>query len=293
MKYYSIDFFDFQLLKLFPFLPAAFLPFLSRVLISFEFLLGVLLIIRWFEKTILKITFICLICFIAVNLYQWYAGIEDCGCFGNVWQLSPQNSLIKNIVLLFLTVFLLKSSQQPQKTKIKGFVTLFLAIALLSLSFLLKPVYFSYNKHLFEKTYKFPSESIESWEYLNIHPDKPYLIGFVSTGCPHCKSALQALDKLVETIQLPPVNLVVYGDSAAYDSLQQKLQISHRFDYITDTSDEFFSITGGSVPKFYLIQNDTVYFMWKGEINFDDIDSYRTWKNKLKNFRNKKAKKQE
>ena len=41
-----------------------------------------------------------------INLTDMYGGIESCGCFGEIIHLNPMETFVKDVMLLFLSVFI-------------------------------------------------------------------------------------------------------------------------------------------------------------------------------------------
>ena len=72
---------------------------------SFEVLLGMLLLTRIELKKVAAITLLIMIFF--TGLTTWIAitnPVSDCGCFGEILKISHTETLLKNIVLLLLTI---------------------------------------------------------------------------------------------------------------------------------------------------------------------------------------------
>jgi hypothetical protein len=96
-------------------------PFASRFLIALEIFLGVMLLVQLRVKFILKTTMYLLAFF---TVYLIYAILKDgntgnCGCFGTYLQMTPLQSIIKNIILFIVSFFLFKINDEKESL-IKG-----------------------------------------------------------------------------------------------------------------------------------------------------------------------------
>lgn len=101
---YSFDIFSFLLTT-----------FVSRIIIIGEFILGLFLILKINYKLTWRLTFISLILF---TLFLIYVAIfrqdANCHCFGELVELSPLESIVKNVVMMIL---LLVAKTQSSKFK--------------------------------------------------------------------------------------------------------------------------------------------------------------------------------
>jgi len=82
---------------------------MARLLICFEFFLGIALLLPFYRKKfIIPITIITLLGFTIFLALSFFgaAQAENCGCFGNVVKMSAGQSIFKNIALLGLTLLL-------------------------------------------------------------------------------------------------------------------------------------------------------------------------------------------
>ena len=82
---------------------------IARLLICFEFFLGTALLLPFYRKKfIIPITIITLLGFTIFLVLSYFGTTqsENCGCFGDVVQMSAGQSIFKNIVLLLLMLLL-------------------------------------------------------------------------------------------------------------------------------------------------------------------------------------------
>lgn len=82
--------------------------FFAIMLAAVEFLLGVFLLMGVYRRVVPLLTFIMFLFFTPLTLYIMLSGsVEDCGCFGDAVEIDNNTTFYKNIVLLFLSFFVL------------------------------------------------------------------------------------------------------------------------------------------------------------------------------------------
>ncbi len=80
---------------------------LSIAMIAFEIIAGVAVIIGWRFRAFSWLLLLLIVFFTFLTGYALFSGkIRECGCFGNCFKLTAQDSFIKDIILLLLIVFL-------------------------------------------------------------------------------------------------------------------------------------------------------------------------------------------
>lgn len=118
-------------------------PYLSRFIISIELFLGISFFVNPLVKKIsIPFSFLLLIvfCIHLTYLIAVGSGGKNCGCFGELIPMSSVEALIKNIVLIFLIIWLnkkLTSSDKPNYSLSFGLFAL--VFAALFLIFQIKP----------------------------------------------------------------------------------------------------------------------------------------------------------
>lgn len=77
-----------------------------------EFVLGAFLLMGIYRRLVTRITFGLMIVMTIITMYIYWTGIlPDCGCFGEVVKLSNGSSLVKNLILLPLSYWLMISAR--------------------------------------------------------------------------------------------------------------------------------------------------------------------------------------
>lgn len=89
-----------------------FLP-LSVLLCMVEFLLGAFLLMGIYRRIASRMTFVMMVFMTIVTIYISITdSVGDCGCFGDLIKLTNVQSLIKNIILLPMSYFVMRYARQ-------------------------------------------------------------------------------------------------------------------------------------------------------------------------------------
>jgi len=82
------------------------LPF-AILLILAEIMLGLVLILGCKSKLTTRLLLLLTLIFLFLTWYSWYYNkVTDCGCFGDAIKLTTWETFIKNVILIFLILFL-------------------------------------------------------------------------------------------------------------------------------------------------------------------------------------------
>ncbi len=231
---------------------------IARIMIGFEFLLGLFLLFHLFlkaftYKAIIATLSVFIIYLLFVLLKQGNKG--DCGCFGDQLAMSPLAAIIKNVAMIAVTVLLMYI--HPVKPYKYSEVFL-IPVAMLALvtPFLLNmmsdtsaPV--AYKRQIdLNLLYKYPE-----------HPDVElrqgkHIVAFMSLTCPHCKKAAYLLQIIHREHPDYPIYMVLDGNlvhKKAFFDETHAIDVPHLLYYHTD---EFVKMAGNEgVPAIYWINN--------------------------------------
>jgi hypothetical protein len=82
----------------------------------FEFLLGLILIIRYRLVLFLKITIATLLFFLIINFLRLLNSVSNnCACFGEVLEIKIPESIVIDIILCTMTLILLKRTESGRE----------------------------------------------------------------------------------------------------------------------------------------------------------------------------------
>ncbi len=207
---------------------------LSRAIISFEFLIGVLLIANIYIKKTLQITLYTLIgfSFILVYLYFFVSTQDNCGCFGEIIKLNPIESIIKNLILIALVIISLKNKESIVNEWFKmhrKIILIILAIGAFAWPYI---AYMPMSKNIksnytIKNPFYIDQETMESVNFntqdsVNLTQGK-HIICFASLTCPACKRAISKLSSIHQNNQEKLSIYIIFLDTADRDNLLEDL----------------------------------------------------------------------
>lgn len=247
-------------------------PYFARAIVFWEILLGVAIIFNYESKKVLKLILLTLILFTLYLLYDLitFGNREDCGCTGELISLNTWYSILKNVVLIMLTSWLL----------IKGKVHTFKKPDLVGLSIVgssfaiilfFAPFYSGYaasesvNKEIDLDMLPALYTNGENLDYKNNNS----IIAFVSPKCIYCKRALQRIKVIQNHNEILPVYLVFFGTEEKVIPFMEENNFN--FPFILYPDRDFFRITGGQMPMIFHVDNGVLKQIWSSAM-FDPED---------------------
>ena len=259
--------------------------FLSRLLIFIELITGIGLVLKIHFR---QIWWLAMLMMVGFTLFLVYTAIfrddSNCHCFGDLIELDPTQSIIKNIIVLVLLLMIRKEQSHDYKPLLrKCLVGLSLVISLV-VSFVLLPMDVIYNRIYSEKEevntmafYESLNDSIY-FDFLKISPEKVddtvifehetrlmdlgkgrYLINYALAGCKYCRTGAEKLTLMVDRHQIPHdrVKFVVGGSDEAISKFI-KLTGTEDYEHWKIPASEFMSITFGKFPLYVFIEDGKV-----------------------------------
>lgn len=261
LKLLSIDNFEVYIYS-FGLFSYTWATFFSRLLIFIELLVGISLIFKVFFKQIWWLTMLMMVGF---TLFLVYAAIfrndSNCHCFGDLIELNPTQSIIKNIITIALLFFIKNEESHDYKPVLKKWLVASTIVVSLVVSFVLLPMDVIYNKIYSKKenvnTVAF-YESMSDSTFVDLQHGQ-YLINYALAGCKYCRIGAQKLTLMVDRHGIPHdrIKFIIGGSDEAIT----------RFIEITGTSDyehwkipapQFMSITFGKFPLYVFIEDGKV-----------------------------------
>jgi uncharacterized membrane protein YphA (DoxX/SURF4 family) len=223
----------------------------TRFLIGLELCIGILFLLPYYIKRItIPLTVTVTVLF---SIYLIYTGFilgetQNCGCFGEMFKMSPTESLIKNIIILII-VFVLYSIVQEKK---KGlFINIIVLIFSLGIVFVASPLK-EKSESIFSRFTNFNNG--ERADLLN----GKKLIAVFDPDCEHCQESVEEIKKLKdEKIVLPDLYILFLNESGSTPEMFfEKTEIYAPYHGIT--INEFFDLIGNSPPRYYLLEEGKI-----------------------------------
>jgi len=235
---------------------------------------------------VLVATAVLLVGFTGLIAWGWaFHGLEDCGCFGTSIQMTPEQSIAKNIVLLFMTGFswfkLHKASPEvDRKLRSPGLAFAGAGLAAVFAATLLgnKPVTPDYEAptNISEEVLKdqpfakfvFPKDDGSE---RNLGTGT-YVVPVLNATCDHCRDSVPHLNEAMQTPEYPDiVALVVANDDAEMDEFQAIT--SPQFEtYVIGMLDMLELVKEGAPPVFYhVLDGAEAGYLQADELTVDDL----------------------
>ena len=271
-KLFGIDQFELYVYS-FGFFPLNLCFILVRLCIGIELALGVLLLVGWHRRWILTAILAMLLFFSLFLCYTALHGRTDsCQCFGQLADMPPALSLLKNAVLIVITLLAIKL--QCKQRHRPEWLAVVLTLAAMATPFIVSvpdswmfgASHERYNKDALREFRIRSSElgviATAPGQLQTPNSELRTLIAFVTPGCPYCRMTHQKLDAMAERNGLPDGSIIFIEPQDIGDSL-------------------FLAITYGARPLLLLMQGDSVTATYHYR-NINEQQIVKTLKNNMK-----------
>jgi len=230
----------------------------ARLLIAFELFLGAALLFPYYlKRVILPLAMVTLAAFILLQGYQMTFGDQtsDCGCFGELLPMSSAQSLVKNIVLLGLSLWLFKITREEKR---HFAVPSLLAVGSVAAVLLLTPVRRNYDGNFAKYTQFEKAGRVDLTS-----GDK--LVAVFNAECDHCQATATELDTLArKSANFPPIYVLMFSENAAaIPAFSEKTNTGYPYHVISEK--EFLDLIGNTPPRLYWLQDGKVKARWDEE----------------------------
>jgi len=263
-KLYPVELFELTLIEI-KVATWATAPILSRLMIASEFLLGIMLVLNIkLRKFTLKASLAILILF---TVYLLILMIVDgnkgnCKCFGNVLIMTPLESIIKNLVMIAITL-VLYIWHKGFKYPFQKIILIVLVTASLVLPFILNPPDFIMAYQSREETvgYKLNLDTLYN------SPDIPkpevdlrkgkHIVAFLSLSCSHCKVAAYKMHIIKKQNPGLPFYFIFNGKENKLQAFFDDTKASD-VPYLLLNGKRFADLAGFILPSIVFLDNSVV-----------------------------------
>ena len=227
--------------------------YLARFFIGLEFALGFLMLLPFYVKRLMQFTFFLLGGFTLHLIYLWSIGDTDnCGCFGEMISMTPEQSIIKNMIMLAIAFVVFRSAQTK---KIKIIIPIVFSAATIISMWIILPI----PNHK-----EFPFETFTHFETrgrVDLSSGEN-LVAIFNLDCEHCQQAATELGELKRNQENFPELYVLYFQegSTTVEDFESITQSSFPFDLIEVNT--FFDLIGDSPPRVYYLKDGKVLGIW-------------------------------
>ena len=253
----GIDHFELYIFS-FGFFPLNLCFILARLCIALELVLALFTLCNWYPRLTRLATIGVLLLF---SLFLCYSAIigrnESCQCFGQLVDMNPMQSLLKNAVLLLLVLLYYRMVKPWKSCSLAGrcsalwrVLPVVLGLAVTSVPFWVSvPDNWLYG----QEKQPYGEEAFAEWyehgEW-RAQCDEPetLLVSFVTPRCPYCKLARQKIGSIVSRHHIDS-SRVLFVEPVSKENTPGALVISEK---------QFIEITFGERPRVFLIDHGQV-----------------------------------
>jgi len=245
---YSFNLFSFNLCAV-----------IARLVIAGELLLGAFLITKILYKPTWWLTLLMMIGFTLFLVYvALFRHDANCHCMGDLVELNPAYSIIKNLITIVLLLIIRKEDDYHFRgKKAVGIVAAVLAIGV---PFILFPTDAVYNLVLKsdngvnEKSFDtFIQDSTA--QALQIDEGN-YVLGFLASGCKYCKLSAKKINTMVENNHLDTNKVVflIWGSDSSVVKFKEETGANH-FRYAKINPVEAIQVVNGTFPTYVFVKD--------------------------------------
>lgn len=185
-----------------------FAPFLSRLIIGFEFFIAFAILQTHYIKKLVVPSTILLVSVFCVDLaIDIFGGVDDnCGCFGQLIPMTPIEAFVKNIFTILILLYIYRNVSDKENSNFLLLFNGYLIIAVLMFSLL--PIATNSSS---KQVSSFSSYVDADFD---INNGKKVLC-FFDAGCEHCMDAAKSLTELASNTQSFPDVHIIFSDTEA------------------------------------------------------------------------------
>ena len=280
LKLLSIDNFEVYIYS-FGIVSYAWTTFFSRLLIFIELIVGISLILKIYYRQIWWLTMMMMVGF---TLFLVYAAIfrndSNCHCFGDIIELDPTQSILKNIIVLALLLVIRNEQSHDYKPVLKRWLTAGVLVSSFVIAFVLLPMDVIYNRIYSDQE---NVNSLAFYESLNDSTyfdgekimdisEGRYLINYALAGCKYCRIGAEKLTLMADRHGIPheKVKFIIGGSDEAIARFIELIGTSD-YEHWKIPAPKFMAITYGKFPLYVFIEDGKVIKAGDFRIIDDDV----------------------
>ena len=231
----------------------------ARLVIMAELLLGAFLILKILYKPVWWTTMAMLVGFTFLLIYvALFRQDTNCHCMGDLVELNPTWSILKNIITMALMLLIRK--EEPARFKGWKAVGIVLVVAAFAAPFGLFPMDSVWN--LFDRDGQSINEPrfeefMQDTIALSLDIDEGnYILGYVAAGCKYCKTSGKKLNSIVENNHLDTNKVIffIWGKDESIRKFKEESGATH-FRYVTIDPFTAIEVVNGQFPTFLYVHD--------------------------------------
>lgn len=234
----------------------------SRILIAGEFILGLLLIFKICYKFTWRVTMLVQILFTLFLIYTAiFRNDANCHCFGNLIELTPIESIVKNLVIIGL-LFLdygqvtIGNRHRPKLTLLIVNCTLLIVFVISPPDTIYKMIYSTEKEISTVDLYNaqltmYNEQGADTTEFTFEDVISPKLIVIVSSTCRYCHLGVKKLSMIMKKMELnaDDVNIFIWGSDGSILNFIKETD-TESYSYWKIDPKQAIDITYGRFPVF-------------------------------------------
>lgn len=235
---------------------------LARLVIVAEYVLGLLLLTNFYPRLAFWGSLAMLAGFsLFLTVLAVKGNHDNCNCFGELVDLNPVQSLLKNLGMLVL--LLLSAGIRPFRFRHKGLWLALIILIPLATVFIVSPPdnwrYDSYARHELVNEQAF-REAVEKGILPESVVDGDHIVCFYSLKCRFCKMSAEKIMTLRardEFPQCPIIAVIGRGEDTDTTPFLEETGFAPDEIHFIEPAD-FLRITNGSFPVILVMHGDTI-----------------------------------
>lgn len=212
----------------------------ARTIIAAEILAGILLIIKVRYREAWWFTLLMLVGFSLLLIYViLFRNDSNCHCMGELFEIKPSISLIKNLIAIVLLFFIRKEKDYDFRKRTRILILTGAFLAALVPPFVLFPIDDIYNAFSKPEVYNEASLHALMQDSVMLEQDIPladgnYIVGIVSSGCDFCRTSCLKMSEIVSNNELDNTRIIywIWGDSTSIQTFPSETQ-TEAFRFVT------------------------------------------------------------
>ena len=194
----------------------------ARLCIGVELVVALMMWAGWYQRLTRLATLLMLVFFSLVLCYAALVGRDDsCQCFGQLVEMDPGESLLKNAVLIVIVLLFVPKGDRPRKRWGKA-AAVALGVLLLVVPFVVSiPDNWGFGPHRERLGEEALAEAVSEGGKLaqmGIGHERR-MVAFVTPNCPYCKLAREKLGSMAKRHDIGEEKIVYVQPSDIGDSL--------------------------------------------------------------------------
>lgn len=239
-------------------------PFIARGIIGLELFLGLaLLALQGNQRRILFWTLGILVFFSCYLVFQIASNDQgDCGCFGTYLSMSPTESLLKNVVLIAMSIVLLYENK-AYRLKYSKAINITILVISFVLPHILNPVDLIAARNLNELNTNYPldvdlieSNAMTSTWKGDLRHGK-HIVAFFSMSCAHCRTSAFKMHVIKKENPGFSFLMILNGKEDKLADFMNDTR-SQNIPFLRLGADPFSKLTGGRVPLIIYVNEGNV-----------------------------------